>query len=502
MKLWRYASGGLTPVILLAGAVALGAFLVRASVEGRAAAEEAAQRQAVATTTVSKGTFEVVVEARGKLEAVNSKPVLTEVTGQIIYLVPNGVRVKEGDVIAELDVPRLLRRVRDQRRQYEEAQQSDEDKKRDLEADVEKARIALEQAKAELEQYRAQQTLELAEKTSSKEQHAVELETTQRRFTRQERLVGEGLVPQREVELASADLKAKEFALERESKDLELAEARHSSEELDKQAAVTEAESALERAESKRDAELRSSATTLEIRKNQLDRVEEEFSKSVIRSPADGIVVLEEHSEGGMQQRPLQPGDQVWQGRPIGTIPDLSEMRVAVELPQDKARSVESGQRVVIAVDAIQGIAFEGEVKEVSQTGSESTVPGTGIPSPDRVFPAKVSIADLKGAALRPGMTAHVRIVVEELGEQVVSIPLECVFEREDRHLVYVRRGADFVPVEVELGEQSEDTAVVTEGLKGGEEVALRPVGEERPSAEVASGPAPASPVVPQGGAP
>ncbi len=499
MKLWRYASGGLTPIILLAGAVALGAFLARASVARRTAAEEAAQRRGVATTTISKGTFEIVVAARGKLEAVNSKPVMTEVTGQIVYLVPNGVRVKEGDVIAELDVPRLLRRVRDQRRQYEEAKQSHEDKERDLEADVEKARIALEQAKAELEQYRAQQAVELAEKRSAKEQDAVQLETAKRRFARQEALAKEGLVRQRDVELASADLKAKEFALERESKDLELAEAQHSSGELDKEAKVTEAESALERAESKRDSELRSSATALEIRKNQLDRVEEEFSKSVIRSPADGIVVLEEESAGGMQRRPLQPGDQVWQGRPIATIPDISEMRVAVELPQDKTRSVETGQRAVITVDAIQGITFEGEVTEVSQTGSESTLPGTGIPSPDRVFPAKVSIAELKEAALRPGMTANVRIIVEELKE-VVGVPLECVFEREERHLVYVRRGADFLPVEVELGEESEETAVVTEGLDGGEEVALRRVGEERPLAEALPRPAPSSPVVPQGG--
>ncbi len=501
MKLWRYASGGLTPIILLAGAVALGAFLARGAVARRAAAEQAAQRQVVATATAGKGTFEIVVECRGKLEAVNSKPVMTEVTGQIVYLVPNGVGVKEGDVIAELDVPRLLRRVRDQRRQYEEAEQSHEDKKRDLEADVEKARIALNQAQAELDQYRAQQAVELAEKRSAKDQDAVELETAKRRFTRQEGLAEGGLVPQREVELASTDLKAKEFALERESKDLELAEARNASEELDKQAAVTEAESALERAESKRDAELRSSATTLEVRKSQLDRVEEEFSKSVIRSPADGIVVLEEERGGGMQRRPLQQGDQVWQGRPIATIPDLSEMRVVVELPQDKARSVEAGQRAAMTVDAIQGVGFEGEVTEVSQTGGESTLPGTGIPSPERVFPAKVSISELKGAALRPGMTANVKIIVEELGE-VVNVPLECVFEREDDRLVYVRRGGDFFPVEVELGGKNEDAAVVTKGLEGGEEVALRSVGEEQAPPQTPQRTASSSPVVPQGGTP
>lgn len=202
-----------------------------------------------------------------------------------------------------------------------------------------------------------------------------------------------------------------------------------------------------------------------------------------------------------MQRRPLQQGDQVWQGRPIATIPDLSEMRVVVELPQDKARSVEAGQRAAMTVDAIQGVGFEGEVTEVSQTGGESTLPGTGIPSPERVFPAKVSISELKGAALRPGMTANVKIIVEELGE-VVNVPLECVFEREDDRLVYVRRGGDFFPVEVELGGKNEDAAVVTKGLEGGEEVALRSVGEEQAPPQTPQRTASSSPVVPQGGTP
>jgi multidrug efflux pump subunit AcrA (membrane-fusion protein) len=97
-------------------------------------------------------------------------------------------------------------------------------------------------------------------------------------------------------------------------------------------------------------------------------------------------------------------------------------------------------------------------------------------------------------------MTANVRVIVEEL-EEVVSIPLECVFEREDRRLVYVRRGQDFLPLEVELDEQSEDMAVVIKGLQGGEEIALRSVGDERSLAEPPSVPASSSPIVPQGGA-
>jgi multidrug efflux pump subunit AcrA (membrane-fusion protein) len=76
-----------------------------------------------------------------------------------------------------------------------------------------------------------------------------------------------------------------------------------------------------------------------------------------------------------------------------------------------------------------------------------------------------------------------------------VSVPLECVFEQEDRHIIYVRRGPDFVPTEVELGEENDDAVVVTEGLQGGEEIALREVGTSDGPGADANGSAPSSPL-------
>jgi multidrug efflux pump subunit AcrA (membrane-fusion protein) len=109
-----------------------------------------------------------------------------------------------------------------------------------------------------------------------------------------------------------------------------------------------------------------------------------------------------------------------------------------------------------------------------------------------------VDIKDLKKAKLRPGMTAQARIIVEKV-RGAVSVPLECVFEKDDRQIVYLRVGATgrgvheprampagftkpapnvgFVRVEVELGPRNDDRAVIAKGLKGGEEVALRDVG-------------------------
>jgi multidrug efflux pump subunit AcrA (membrane-fusion protein) len=129
----------------------------------------------------------------------------------------------------------------------------------------------------------------------------------------------------------------------------------------------------------------------------------------------------------------------------------------------------------IITVQAIPGIEFPAEVSEVSQTAGEGTLPGTGMPSGERKFAAYVQIKDRKQAPLRPGMTARVQVIVERL-EEVVSVPHECVFQREERMVVFVRAGEGFKEVTVELGEENDKAVVVTKGLTGGEEVALRDV--------------------------
>lgn len=475
MRGLRLLSNRLTPVILVACVVAIGAWMLRLTVERRARAERLSEQTEIATMQVKRSDFEVAVNAMGKLESVQSRSVIAEVTGQVIALLPNGVEVKQGDIIAELDVPRMLRQLREQEIEYQEALDDLESKKRDLAAEVETAGIKLEQARLEVEKSSTAQDAKLTEKRSQKEHDSENLGLRRERFEREKNLADQGLVPGREIELATAGIKAQEFSLEKQTKDLQLAEAEASADELDKQSAVTEAEADLARAKSKQEDEIRTATVAVEIRGNQLGRVQDQAANSVIRAPLDGIVLFEEQSQGMLGRRPLQPGDQVWQGRPIATIPDLDNMRVALELSQQESAMVKQGQEVVIRAPGLPGQTFPGEVSDVAQTGRDSTFPGTGMPRGERAFPVRIQVKDRKGAPLRPGMTALVRIIVEQIPD-AVSVPLECVFERDDRHIVYVRRARDFQVLEVVLGPESDDEVVITAGLTGGEEIALRDV--------------------------
>ena len=475
MNMRRLLANSLLPVILVGGAVAIGAWGARVSVARRTDAQKTAELAAIATTKVEKGDFAVTVLVTGELEAVDSLSVSAKARGQLLYVVPNGTRVKKGDVIAQLDVPRLARDLRDRELDYVNAVDDLAKKKRDLAAKVEQAEIALQRAEYQLEQSRAARQGQLDEGTRQKEYDVGEYELSQSRFEREQTLAKEGLLPEREPELRSTQLKAQEFGLDRQTKNLELLQAEKESEGLDKQAAVEKAEADLARAQNEEKFELRSAEMTVKIREQQLERVKEEMAGATLLSPSNGIVVLAEESSGFMGRRPVEPGDRVYPGRPVASIPDLDTMRVKVDLSEEQVRLVKRKLEAIVTVPAIPAMEFPAEVSEVSQTAGEGTLSGTGMPSGERKFAAYMQIEDRKEALLRPGMTARVQVIVERV-EEAVSVPHECVFEREERMVVFVRAGDGFKEVTVELGEENERAVVVTKGLTGGEQVALRDV--------------------------
>jgi HlyD family secretion protein len=462
----------LTPIILLAALVAIGAWVARDSEAKKARAERENEQRAIATASVTAGNFEILVKGSGKLEAVNSKPVMVEVDGQILHLAPNGSKVKKGDVIAMLDAPRMIRAVKDTQGRYQDYLDQLEKNKQDLAASVEQAQIDLEKAEKEFNRFLAAQDLDLRKARANKEYNEQELSINKTRFERTRRLADEKLVPQQEVEMGTAGIKSKEFSLERQAKSIELDETTKANDKINKQSAVDTAKSNLERAKAGREEGIRNYTMTLKMYENQLKREKDQLSKALIKSPADGIVVIEPSWE--KHKRPYEEGDSIWGAMKIATIPDLSKMRVALDIPQEQGRMVKQKQKAIIRVDALPGLEFSGEVKEIAQN-AQDTSNQTGPTSGERTFHALVEIKDLKKALLRPGMTSSLSIIIERLPKQL-SIPLECVFDQDGKKIVYLQRKGRFEAVEVELGPQNATRIVVKKGLKPGNRVALRDV--------------------------
>lgn len=73
---------------------------------------------------------------------------------------------------------------------------------------------------------------------------------------------------------------------------------------------------------------------------------------------------------------------------------------------------------------------------------------------------------------LRPGLLADVEIIVEKIPD-AIHIPIQSVFEKDNKPMVYVKVGNRFEERPIKPLKRSENTMVVADGLKEGETIAL-----------------------------
>jgi HlyD family secretion protein len=168
------------------------------------------------------------------------------------------------------------------------------------------------------------------------------------------------------------------------------------------------------------------------------------------------------------------PGDQVSAGATAFRLDNLSSLLVDVEVSEVDINSVQVGQPVELTFDAILGKEYHGQVVEVAQAGTATS----GVVN----FKVTVELTDAD-ASVKPGMTAAVNIVVEEM-QDVVLVPNRAVRLVDGERVVYLLVDGQPVKKEIRLGSSSEAMSVVAVGdVKEGDVVILNP-----PSAEFGPG--------------
>ena len=161
-----------------------------------------------------------------------------------------------------------------------------------------------------------------------------------------------------------------------------------------------------------------------------------------------------------------KPGDRVAPGTPAFRLDDLSRLLLDVQISEVDINRVAVGQTVNLTFDAILGKEYHGEVSEVGAVGN--IVQGVVE------FTVTIALNDAD-EAVKPGMTAAVNIVVNQL-ENVLLVPNRAVRVREGQRVVYVMDNGALQAVEITLGASSETVSEVIDGnLQVGDMVVLNP---------------------------
>jgi len=204
--------------------------------------------------------------------------------------------------------------------------------------------------------------------------------------------------------------------------------------------------------------------------KDKVETSQHELDQMTIYAPIPGMVVYLEIWKGGTMSK-VQEGDSPWSGQGLVNLPDLSEMVVKGTVSEVDASKVESGQKVIVTLDAFPDETYRGIVTKKS-TLARRKDPNSKI----NVFDVEIAIEN-ETDHLKPGMSAAARIVISRL-EDVVSVPLEAVFERDGRTVVYFENKK---AQEVQVGRRNDMSIEILEGLNGTETICLvNPTLDER----------------------
>jgi HlyD family secretion protein len=448
-------------------------------------------KQDAATFTARRGPLTISVVESGTIKARDQVIIKNEVEGRtsIITLVREGVRVKKGDLLVELDASTLQDNkinqeisVQNTEAAYTNAQENLAIVCSQADSDVNKADLALEFAREDLRKYEQGQypkdmnevnkRITLAKEELKRAQQTLDWSNRlfqEKYLSETERAADEIAVKRKqlEVELAEADLKLlQRFTYPRQIRQL--------------QSDVQQAASALDRARRKADADKRQAQADLKAKEAEytrqqakLQKILDQLKKTTILAPCDGLVVYATSTKSGlasMMREPLTEGQQVVEKQELIYLPMSDSTMAEVGVHEASLAKVRVGQPAIVTVETLPGKRFLGTVSLVAPLPDSTGM----FLNPDlKVFNTQIQL-DTSDPDLRSGMTCKAEIIVEQY-EDAVYVPMQAVTRSAGDAMVYVQEGKSTVPRKVEIGLDNNRMIRIVSGLKEGEAVLLDP---------------------------
>jgi HlyD family secretion protein len=442
------------------------------------------RRGDLASAEVREGPFRVSIVEAGTLQALRSVTYASGIQSnqaKIVALAPEGKLVQKSDLLILFDAAPFEEEIRRNQALLSQAQadllKAREDVKLQEIQNREEllaARLRVEKNDLELRDVRDGKGRVKEEEAAQAVANAErELRKAQSQLDDLRPLLDEGFITRLELQRAEQELararedlelaKRRRDALVDFGRPLELGQAR--SDAQASRETLRQLESAVSYRSSQKRAGLAAAESRIQEASAKLELARMQLARCEVRAEVPGIVVYKDVFFGSEQRKP-QVGDQVWANQPLIILPDISRMVVETKVRETDIHKVERNQKVAVRVEAYPDLRLTGTVTLVGTLAQEERERrGT------KFFSVSVQLNESE-PRLRPGMTARVEIEVEQR-TSVLYVPLEAVFERDGRSLVYLARRRP-QPREVVLGPSNTDFVVIEGGLTRGERVLLR----------------------------
>ncbi|MCD4698947.1 MAG: biotin/lipoyl-binding protein, partial [Phycisphaerae bacterium] len=443
-----------------------------------------------ATAFVQRGPLTISVTEAGTVQSRERVVIKSEVEGTttILSLVPEGVTVKKGDILVELDSSRLQDNKNQQQivvlnaeASFIRARENLAVGKSQADSDVAQAELAYKFAKLDLEKYLKGEYLRDLQKAESEISIARgDLMRAEDILVSSIKLAGQGYITRTELQVDELSAKRAKIGLDLALSNLDLLKKYTNPRNLEQlRSDVEQAGKALERVKRKAtadlvqtEAELKAKESENERQKAKLDKYSAQIGKCRITAPVAGMVVYA--TTGQLRWRrnvePLEEGQQVRERQELIYLPTTSAMVADIKVQESSLRKVRTDMPVRITVDAKPGDVFWARVGKIALLPDAQSA----FLNPDLKVYDTVVYIDGDASVLRAGMTCRAEIIVEQHSD-TLYVPVQAVVRVGTDTVVYIRGRNGFEQRVVKVGLDNNRMIRIIEGVEEGDEVSLTP---------------------------
>ena len=445
----------------------------------------------LATFVVKRGPLTISVLESGTIKSREQVIIKNEVEGRtsIITLVPEGTRVKKGDLLVKLDVSTLDDAKIDQEILVQNAEAAYINATETLavvenqaQSDIDVAELTLKFAGQDLTQYKEG----LYPKDKKTAENSITLR--QEELTRAEETLAWSQKLYDKKYLSKSDLQADQLGVTRSKNNLELAQEEvRLLENFTRQRNIDQLESdlhqakmALERINRKAIADVAQAKADLKAKEleyarqqDKLKKIEDQLGKATIIAPTDGMVIYATSARrGGWRdnRQPLDEGVEVFERQDLIYLPTAESAMAEVDIHEASLEKVRVGLPAVITVAALPGKTFIGTVNNIAPLPDPSSM----WMNPDlKVYETDIYLEG-DDPNLRTGMSCKAEIIVKQY-EDTVYIPVQAVIRIAGQPTVYAVKEGSTEERKVEIGLDNNRMVRIIDGLQEGEVVMLTP---------------------------
>jgi multidrug resistance efflux pump len=199
----------------------------------------------------------------------------------------------------------------------------------------------------------------------------------------------------------------------------------------------------------------------------ELKRAEMNVQRMTIKSPMDGIVVMQSIVRNG-EFGQIREGDQVFAGQPFMQIVDPSSMVLNATVNQVDAEKLRLGMKCNVRLDAYPDIEMPGSLIGIGALSKTSTFRASYVGE----IPVRIKIGKIDSRVI-PDLTGSAEIELNSETNTLLA-PREAVFQENGSPMVFLQGPEGWIRKPVELGVENFTTVAIRSGVKKGDVIALQ----------------------------